>query len=91
MNYKPDVARKAVVNWVRLEALVADTAEGTIQAGHTPPGAVEDRLGHPHKGARHSPEAAETKHWIFSNQIGIKEQKYNTQCIIIQLISNLLH
>lgn len=67
-DYKPDVARKAVVSWELLEVLAAGTAEGTIQAGHIPPGAVEDRLGHPRKGAHRSPEAAETKYWNFSNQ-----------------------
>lgn len=41
--------------------MAADTAGGTNRAGRTHPGAVEDRLGHPRKGAHRSPEAAETK------------------------------
>lgn len=58
LAHSPGVARKAVVSWELLEVLEAGTAEGTIQAGHIPLGAVEDRLGHPRKGAHRSPEAA---------------------------------
>lgn len=58
LAHSPGVARKAVVSWARPEDLVAGTVEGTIQAGHTRPGAVEDRPGHPRMGAHRSPEAA---------------------------------